>query len=647
MSSALQRRTLCLVALGLIAVGAGPSSASAATTVTVTAPSSARVNPYHVAAQDTKITVSGHTDVDNAYVQLSAEQGGSACNGTNGNPVGADESTTITPAGDYSKQFRFRPETVGNYHLCAYLYNPPAAGGPSPAATAFADVQVHDQLSVGTGGSGGVTGHEATVVGVVQQPSESADWHFEYGTTISYGSVTPTQTKPPTTGPQSGGGSVQADLLSLEPGTTYHYRLVATDGGGTVNGSDQTFTTDPPSSMTLTVPPTRFTDEDWPVTVSGSAGQASGFVLYVEPNGSSCAATDTDEAKRPGAELRSNYFGSGGVGSVPAGQYSGSTSVGSNPEPTPGTYLVCTYLLPNSRSPSSPEASASSLVTVSYRACPSLDFSVTGDSEQTGNKAVFDAVLPAEVGTEGTLVHIASSDGGKIVFAGGDYRPAGDNYITHGGPQQVSTLLNKKKSFLPSFDGPVSVTFTFTYAVVTPYAHCTLPDGTVKDGGQTAEIAGSGFKYSTIRSAPQTITVTFRNHGTPPGGPITPGVATDIENAVGDALTPTGSAAKIGAILKNGYKAPFEAKAAGKVTGAWYFVPKGAHVAGKRKPVLVASGNTTVKKPGKASLKLRVSKKGKALLKKAKKIKLTTKGTFTPSGAGKKLVVKRTIKLRR
>jgi hypothetical protein len=279
---------------------------------------------------------------------------------------------------------------------------------------------------------------------------------------------------------------------------------------------------------------------------------------------------------------------------------------------------------------------------VSYRACPSLDFSVMGAAEQTGDKPVFDTVLPADVGGEGTLVHIESSDGGRIVFDG-DYKPAGDNFITHGGPQQVSTLLNKKKSVLPSYDGPVNVTFTITYMVTTPYDHCTLPDGTVKDGGD-AQRADDG--YPVIRSAPQTITVTFRNHGTPPGGAITPGVAADIENAVADALTPTGSAAKIGAILKNGYKAPFVAKAAGHVTGAWYFVPKGAHVAGKPKPVLVASGKTTVTKPGRATLKLRVSKKGKALLKKAKKIKLTTKGTFTPT-AGKKLVVTRTIKLKR
>jgi hypothetical protein len=640
MKSALERRTLCLVEFCLIAIGAGPSSASAATTVTITAPSTARVNSNNTADQDTTIIVSGHSDVDPAQVELKAEQGGSACTGANGGSVNPTESPAITPAGDYSKHFGFRPATAGNYHLCAYVYDSPP--GPSPVATSPpADVQVHDRLSVFTVGSQAVAGRAATVAGAVQQPSESADWHFEYGLN-SYGSVTPTHTKPPQpSGSGSGSSSVYDDLLSLEPATTYHYRLVATDGGGTVAGQDMMFTTAPASSMTLTVPSTRFTDEDWPVTVSGSAGQASGIVVYVEPNGSSCAATDTDEAKRPGAGRQQPYFGPGfgpGPGSVDAGQYSSSTSF--YPLSTPGTYLVCAYLLANNRSQGPPEASASSLVTVSYRACPGLDFSVTGASEQTGDKAVFDAVLPADVGAKGTVVYIASSDGGRTVFAGGDFRPAGENLITQGGPQQVSTRLNKKKSFLPSYDGPVTVTFTITYAVATPYEHCALPDGTVKEGGQTAEIGGSGYKYPTIRSAPQTITVTFRNHGTPPD------VASNIANAVGAALTPTGSAAKIGAILKKGYKASFKAKAAGQVTGDWYFVPKGAHVAGKPKPVLVASGKTSVKKPGSATLKLRVSKKGKALLKKAKKITLTTKGTFTPAG-GKKVVVKRTIKLRR
>jgi hypothetical protein len=34
-----------------------------------------------------------------------------------------------------------------------------------------------------------------------------------------------------------------ANISGLQPGTTYHYRLVSTNSGGTTNGSDQTFTT--------------------------------------------------------------------------------------------------------------------------------------------------------------------------------------------------------------------------------------------------------------------------------------------------------------------------------------------------------------------------------------------------------------------
>jgi hypothetical protein len=622
MNSRPSRLVLSLLACCVVAFGASSASASAATTMNLTTSASPRVN------QNMTITTSGTTDQDGAQLQVYVELNGMACNGTNGGSLG---NQSVDTAGGYSKDWTFKPTAIGSYHVCGYLRYPP---DPTPQI-AQADVQVHDQLSVYTQPASSVAGHAATFSGGVQEASESSQSYFEYGTTTSYGNVTPTQTVPANS---NGTGFVFDNVVSLQPATPYHYRLVATDSGGTVYGDDRAFTTDPASSMTMTVPASRFRDEDWPVTLSGSAGSASSYAIYVETDGSSCAASDASEGSRPGATRWRS-------GNVAAGQYSVELPQAVYAQPTPGTYLVCAYLDSSNRAQGPSEASASAAVTVSYRACPNLDFSVTGASEQTGDRAVFDAVLPAEVGGKGTVVYIASSDGGRTVFTD-DYRPAGENYITHGGPQQVSTLLNKKKSFLPSFDGPVTVTFTFTYAVVTPYDYCTLPDGTVEDGGQTSEISGSGFKYPVVRSAPQTIAVTFRNHGTPPGGAITPGIATDIENAVADALTPAGSAAKIGAILKNGYKAPFVAKAAGQVTGAWYFVPKGAHVAGKPKPVLVASGKTTVTKPGRAKLKLRLSKKGKALLKKAKKIKLTSKGTFTPRG-GKKLVVKRTIKLKR
>jgi hypothetical protein len=66
-------------------------------------------------------------------------------------------------------------------------------------------------------------------------------YHFEYGTTASYGKSTAISEL---TGesPQS----VQAHIDELLPETVYHYRLVATSAYGTVEGADQTFATEPP-----------------------------------------------------------------------------------------------------------------------------------------------------------------------------------------------------------------------------------------------------------------------------------------------------------------------------------------------------------------------------------------------------------------
>jgi plastocyanin len=61
---------------------------------------------------------------------------------------------------------------------------------------------------------------------------------FQYGTTTSYGSATPMQN-------QSGNTyrNIAANISSLTPHTTYHFRIVATNGGGTRMGNDGTFTT--------------------------------------------------------------------------------------------------------------------------------------------------------------------------------------------------------------------------------------------------------------------------------------------------------------------------------------------------------------------------------------------------------------------
>jgi hypothetical protein len=63
--------------------------------------------------------------------------------------------------------------------------------------------------------------------------------HFEYGTTTDYGSRTSSV--------DAGAGILPVQVAgfigALAPNTTYHYRLVATNGDGTSVGADQSFTT--------------------------------------------------------------------------------------------------------------------------------------------------------------------------------------------------------------------------------------------------------------------------------------------------------------------------------------------------------------------------------------------------------------------
>lgn len=72
---------------------------------------------------------------------------------------------------------------------------------------------------------------------------------FQYGTTIAYGSTTPLGDMGP---PAS---TVSFNLTGLNPGTTYHYRVAASDAGGVVSGEDFSFTTTAlalPTVQTLT-----------------------------------------------------------------------------------------------------------------------------------------------------------------------------------------------------------------------------------------------------------------------------------------------------------------------------------------------------------------------------------------------------------
>jgi hypothetical protein len=74
--------------------------------------------------------------------------------------------------------------------------------------------------------------------GTINPNGLSTTYYFEYGTTTSYGSTT-SETD---AGSGTDDVSVSADLTGLSEGMTYHFRLVATNSGGTSYGDDATFT---------------------------------------------------------------------------------------------------------------------------------------------------------------------------------------------------------------------------------------------------------------------------------------------------------------------------------------------------------------------------------------------------------------------
>ena len=158
----------------------------------------------------------------------------------------------ITPAGVVS-QYTYPYSTLpgftffSQYGIAAgadgniWLTDLNAAGGiarisPGPAAV--------------TAPASDITATAATLNGSVRPNGQTTALHFQYGPTTSYGSRTP----------DAGAGSalasqrVAAAVSGLSPGTTYHFRLVATNDSASNQGTDQTFTTAAPQAPSPSAP---------------------------------------------------------------------------------------------------------------------------------------------------------------------------------------------------------------------------------------------------------------------------------------------------------------------------------------------------------------------------------------------------------
>jgi hypothetical protein len=123
--------------------------------------------------------------------------------------------------------------------LACALVAIPALGLSSGSQAATASSPSPKPPSVYTGGSAGMSTTTATLKGGVIPHGVETGYFFQYGTTTAYGAQTPTA--------PAGNGTaevkVSQPITGLAPGTTYHYRIVATSAAGTTDGQDAYFTT--------------------------------------------------------------------------------------------------------------------------------------------------------------------------------------------------------------------------------------------------------------------------------------------------------------------------------------------------------------------------------------------------------------------
>lgn len=189
-------------------------------------------------------------------------------------------------AGVFSEAMRRLVSAVISLWVVVLLGAPAAVAAAEPVAS--------------TGNATAITSISARLNGTVNPEGQATTYQFEYGTTTSYGS----ETAPTAAGSGSADVKVLAQLTSLTPNTTYHYRLIATNASGTTLGSDVSFKTPkPPVPVVSTGHPTDVTQTS--ATLSGTVNPQGQATSYVFQYGTSTAYGN----QTPGASAGSGTKG--------------------------------------------------------------------------------------------------------------------------------------------------------------------------------------------------------------------------------------------------------------------------------------------------------------------------------------------------
>jgi hypothetical protein len=191
------------------------------------------------------VTATAATEVKQFAAKLNGEvdpAGGgnvTSCQFEYGTSTSYGQTAPCSPATPYASATNvsaslsaLQPETTYHFRV--------AANNSNGVVNYSSDETLTTPAAVVSGQATNVTDKSATLNGTVDPDGTTiTDCHFEYGTTTSYGQSQPCASTPSGSSPVA----VSADITGLAENTTYHFRLVAANSGGSYPGSDETFTT--------------------------------------------------------------------------------------------------------------------------------------------------------------------------------------------------------------------------------------------------------------------------------------------------------------------------------------------------------------------------------------------------------------------
>ena len=157
-----------------------------------------------------------------------------------GQVTGARQSTRLddTSIDAYSTIHRLRPSTTYHYRVVSRTFGGISRGADRTFTTPSGDT-TEGPPAVAMGSIDGVTDHSAQIVARISTLWQTANYRVEYGPTSSYGMTMPWRSAPAS----DRGTFVVVPITGLSPGSTYHYRFVATAASGTTTTADETIET--------------------------------------------------------------------------------------------------------------------------------------------------------------------------------------------------------------------------------------------------------------------------------------------------------------------------------------------------------------------------------------------------------------------